>query len=376
MVSKDIRHLFVTLCSSPTMKHLWGGCEIFYVLDVQDGTSGNPVRPADSISGQKRGSAISGGGGSGSSGGSGGGGGGSPDWRDRVQGVVREGWDEARDIWERTQASLGQFEGQLRRGGGQTSRGGQTVGGAQIGRGVSQHSRVSGRYTSREDQYERPLEEEDYNESFVEEDERRPASMDEDYSLEDEQSNSETAQKEVWTAERKDEIAGGWDEEETVSATAVVKGKTGTKSKLKTTGAPIARGATKGTEKGAGKGHNLKESWDTSGPHEEEHKSNDKENNDKEEEKRRTTSEAVKTTAEPSKKRTTSDVVVGGSHRLEDLTEYTRRRRGELNKVRVETSSVSTAPPTTARATTRVPSATPSGASVPASPAPAMSPSR
>jgi hypothetical protein len=271
------------------------------MFDVQDGASGTHVRPTVSTSGQNRGT--------------GGGGGGSQDWRDRVQGVVREGWDEARDIWERTQAGLGQFEGQLRRGGGQTSRGGQTVGGGQIGRGVSQHSRVSGGYTSLEDQYERPLEEEDYYESFVEEDERRPASMDEDYSLEDEPSNSETARKEVWTAEREDEIGGGWDEEETVPATAVVKGKTGTKSKLKTTGAPIARGATKGTEKGAGKGQNLKESWDTSGPHEEEeHKSNDKDNNDKEEEKRRTTSEVVKTTAEPSKKRTTSDVV-GGSHR-------------------------------------------------------------
>jgi hypothetical protein len=222
---------------------------------------------------------------------------------------VREGWDEARDIWERTQASLGQFEGQLRRGGGQTSRGGQTVGGAQIGRGVSQHSRVSGRYTSREEQYERPLGEEDYYESFVEEDEQRPASMDEDYSLEDEPSNSETARKEVWTAEREDEMGGGWDEEETVSSTAVAKGKTGKKTKLKTTGAaPIARGATKGAEKGAGKGQNLKESWDTSGPHEEGKSKN------KEEEKRRTTSETVKTTAEPSKKRTTSDVV-GGSHR-------------------------------------------------------------
>jgi hypothetical protein len=227
---------------------------------------------------------------------------------------VREGWDEARDIWERTQASLGQFEGQLRRGGGQTIRGGQTAGGGQTGRGVSQHSRVSGRYPSREDDYERPLKEEDYYEGFVEEDEPRPASMDEDYSLEDEQSNSETARKEVWTAEREDEIDGGWDEEETVSATAVVKGKTGTKSILKTTGAaPIARGATRGTEKGAGKGQNLKESWDTRGPHQE-GKSNDKENNETEEEKRRTTSEAVKTTAEPSKKRTTSDVV-GGSHR-------------------------------------------------------------
>jgi hypothetical protein len=276
------------------------------MLDVQgDGTAGNPVRPSESTSGQKRGSAISGGGGSGGVGGGGGGGGGSPDWRDRVQGVVREGWDEARDIWERTQAGLGQFEGQLRRGGGQTSRGGQTAGGGQIGRGVSQHSRVSGRYTSREDDYERPLAEEDY----YEEDERRPASMDEDYSLEDEPSNSETARKEVWTAEREDEIDGGWDEEETVSATAVVQGKTGTKSKLKTTGAsPIARGATKGTEKGAGKGQNLKESWDTSGPHEEDNRKNE------EEEKRRTTSEAVKTTAEPSKKRTSSDVV-GGSHR-------------------------------------------------------------
>ena len=283
-------------------------------------------------------------------------GGKSPDGRQRVRDVVAEGWGEVQEGWQRTEAQLGQFEGQVRRNGGSGNQ-----------------ARPDPRPATRDHQQRKttwiePADE--YDEGY--EDSDMAEGVDDFYSMgeeeDDEPNGSQTTRKEVWTEEEEsnEDFLNYEDDEapppsrgakETAAVGQKRRQEDEAAKKPAKTRTPVPSGGTRGRDKLLG-GNGRK-----------------KESPGKEDKEKRTTLETDIPETRPmleanmspleagnsdkrptvgpasgAKTTTTSDLVdstVMANHRLEgvELREYTKWRRGEPNKVRVETSSVSTLPP-------------------------------